>query len=226
MLIRDGLLKWVQWFFFTPLGRAVSSVIHGPISGLAKLSAAAIERGREMTKEERSLMYREGNLETSQLRENFPVEPLAPEAVVILCVDPRLDPIEVLGCRRPSATLFVRSAGSGLSERDVETIWMAIKKGKCNHLLLTTHSDCKAEGIACSTESAKFPSLTGAVSDREGDLWALLGTHIVYSAVVEGRLMVERAHIKTELGCVFGSYQRLIAPGNDIADWHFVELLD
>ena len=66
-------------------------------------------------------------------------------------------------------------------------------------LVLTSHSDCAAEGAAASAESrAKFPAMTELMDGRVQRVEEFLARPTIKEAIEAGRLQVKFARIDTD----------------------------
>ncbi len=81
---------------------------------------------------------------------------------VLTCIDPRVNPYEILGLETGQAYIF-RNAGARASQDALRSISLAIKFGECQQILLMAHSDCLMQKFTpCVIDELFEESLVGA----------------------------------------------------------------
>jgi hypothetical protein len=90
------------------------------------------------------------NRMAASVRSTFPRTPRHPLVAMVVCMDARIDTNELTGDTR-KYYYVVRTAGSVLSEREMEMLELAVDNG-VKVIVLTTHTDCAAERVASSEE--------------------------------------------------------------------------
>jgi hypothetical protein len=138
----------------------------------------------------------EQNRMASAVRTTFPRTPRHPLVAMVVCMDARLDTNELTGDTR-KYYYVVRTAGSVLSERELEMLELAVDNG-VKLIVLTTHSDCAAERVANDAQlRGKYPALTAAVLERGVRIRELLARPKIASRIREGSLAVKLMDIDT-----------------------------
>ncbi len=130
-------------------------------------------------------------------REHIPGYVRKPQALVVMCIDPRLDARVVLGDTRDYYDVL-RVPGSVLSEQNIEAIELGVKEHEVKVVLFTRHTDCAMEKVACTEASHHFPALSDAVHERDEMFEQLLARPIIAERVAAGQLLVRCYTIDTE----------------------------
>ena len=126
---------------------------------------------------------------------------------MIACMDQRIDTNEVVGDTR-RYYYVVRTAGSVLSPAEQEMLELAVLNG-VRIVVLTTHTDCAAEGAAADPEMReKFPAMISLLDERERRIDEFLARPVIRSAIDEGRLQVKFARIDTRTDRLVVEVQR------------------
>jgi carbonic anhydrase len=132
----------------------------------------------------------------SSVRRSFPRSTHHPLVAMLVCMDARIDTLELTGDTR-KYYYVIRNAGSVISEREEEMLELAVANG-VKLLLLTTHSDCAAEKAAADPESRlRYPKLTAAIAEREQRINELLARPNIAEKIASGELLVKRMKIDT-----------------------------
>ncbi len=132
----------------------------------------------------------------SLVRKQFPRSTPHPLVAIVVCMDSRVDTIELAGDTR-KYYYVVRTAGSVMSDHEEEMLELAVANG-VKVVVLTTHSDCAAEKIAKDPEKRKlYPALAAAIDEREKRVQELLARPVIAAKIKSGELLVKRMHIDT-----------------------------
>jgi hypothetical protein len=138
----------------------------------------------------------EQNRMAASVRSTFPRTPRHPLVAMVVCMDARIDTNELTGDTR-KYYYVVRTAGSVLSEREMEMLELAVDNG-VKVIVLTTHTDCAAERVAKSDELQKrYPALSQAVQERGIRIRELLARPAIASRLRDGSLAVKLMDIDT-----------------------------
>lgn len=130
------------------------------------------------------------------VRSAFPRSARHPLVAMVVCMDARLDTVELTGDTR-KYYYVVRTAGSVLDAKEAEMLELAVENG-VKLIVLTTHTDCAAERAATSAElRRRFPALTAAVDARQLRVTELLQRPAIASRIAQGQLAVKRMCIDT-----------------------------
>ena len=141
----------------------------------------------------------------SSVRRQFPRTAPHPLVAMVVCMDSRVDTLELTGDTR-KYYYVLRTAGSVVSEREEDMLELAVANG-VKVIVLTTHSDCAAERVAKDPEKRKlYPSLAAAVDEREQRIQELLARPAIAAKIASGELLVERVHIDTPTEEVLASH--------------------
>lgn len=139
----------------------------------------------------------EQNEMAADVRDMFPRTVRHPVVAILACMDARIDTSELVGDTR-RYYYVVRTAGSVMSPAEQEMLELAVLNG-VKLLLLTSHTDCAAEGAAAKADSRqKFPALTELMDARIGHIEEFLARPAIRKAMDEGNLQVKFARIDTD----------------------------
>ena len=126
----------------------------------------------------------------------FPRTARHPVVAILACMDARLDTSELVGDTR-RYYYVVRTAGSVLSPAEQEMLELAVING-VKIILLTTHTDCAAEGAAVDPELREdFPALTALMDERVRRVEEFMARPTIRDAIAAGELQVKHARIDT-----------------------------
>ncbi len=140
----------------------------------------------------------EQNQMAAGVRDWFPRTVRHPLVAILACMDARIDTSELVGDTR-RYYYIVRTAGSVMSPAEQEMLELAVLNG-VKVLVLTSHTDCAAEGAAANAESReKFPALTELMDARIQRVEEFLARPIIRNAIDEGKLLVKFARIDTAI---------------------------
>lgn len=127
----------------------------------------------------------------------FPRTVRHPVVAILACMDARIDTSELVGDTR-RYYYVVRTAGSVLAPAEQEMLELAVLNG-VKVLVLTSHSDCAAEGAAANREAReKFPALTELMDHRVRHVEEFLERPIIKERIASGELQVKFARIDTD----------------------------
>jgi carbonic anhydrase len=111
-------------------------------------------------------------------------------------MDARIDTSELVGDTR-RYYYVVRTAGSVLSPAEQEMLELAVING-VKIILLTTHTDCAAEGAAADPELREdFPALIALMDERARRVEEFMARPTIRDAIAAGELQVKHARIDT-----------------------------
>ena len=132
----------------------------------------------------------------ADVRDIFPRTSRHPVVAILACMDARIDTSELVGDTR-RYYYVVRTAGSVLSPAEQEMLELAVING-VKIILLTTHTDCAAEGAAADPELRKnFPALTALMDERVRRVEEFMARPTIRDAIAAGELQVKHARIDT-----------------------------
>ncbi len=138
----------------------------------------------------------EHNHLAASVRRRFPRSARHPLVALVVCMDARVDTVELAGDTR-KYYYVVRTAGSVVSEHEEDMLELAVANG-VKVIVLTTHTDCAAEKVAADPEKRKvYPSLVTAMDEREKRISELLARPLIASKIAKGELIVKRVNIDT-----------------------------
>ena len=158
------------------MARGLAEGVRKTSHGLGRLlDEELLPDPEQMDCEEQLAFVLANNAETADFRSLFPRKFHHGQVLLLLCMDCRLSPEEILGDARPYY-YTPRVAGGYISPKVREMIRLAIKAG-VRLVVLTKHDDCAAERVAASEEAAEFENLGAALADREAQI-ALLAEEL------------------------------------------------
>ncbi len=132
----------------------------------------------------------------SQVRKRFPRTPRHPEMAIVMCMDRRLDPVEVVADTR-MFYYVIRNAGATIGPKEQENLEVAVRQG-AGVVLFTRHSDCAGETLASDSKVAPlFPETVHAIEERDMRLRQFLARPYIQERVKTGRLLVKIMDIDT-----------------------------
>jgi carbonic anhydrase len=202
-MLAGALALGGAFLFLTPAGQSVQFLLGGAMVNLGyrlqdHLASYdfAPQHEHEISPEEVwKEMLRQNEL-AAGVRRTFPRSARHPLVAMVVCMDARLDTVELTGDTRKYYYL-VRTAGSVLEAKEAEMLELAVENG-VKLIVLTTHTDCAAERAAASAElRRRFPALTEAVDARQVRIAELLQRPAIADRVAQGQLAVKRMTIDT-----------------------------
>ena len=132
----------------------------------------------------------------ADVRDVFPRTVRHPVVAILACMDARIDTSELVGDTR-RYYYIVRTAGSVLGAAEQEMLELAVLNG-VKVLVLTSHSDCAAEGAAGDPESReRFPALTELMDERVRRIEEFMARPVIRDAIENGELQVRLGRIDT-----------------------------
>jgi hypothetical protein len=138
----------------------------------------------------------EQNLLASGVRKRFPRSTHHPLVAMVVCMDARVDTVELTGDTR-KFYYVVRTAGSVLGPQELDMLELAVANG-VKVVVLTTHTDCAAEKVAADPmRRPKFPALSAGIDEREARITEFLARPLIASKIAAGELVVKRMQIDT-----------------------------
>jgi carbonic anhydrase len=130
------------------------------------------------------------------VRKQFPRSARHPLVAMVVCMDARVDTVELTGDTR-KYYYVVRTAGSVLGEKEEDMLELAVANG-VKVIVLTTHTDCAAEKMARDPAQRKlYPNLAAAIDEREKRVRELLERPLIAKKIASGELIVKRVNVDT-----------------------------
>ena len=140
-------------------------------------------------------MLRQNEL-AAGVRRRVPRTAHHPLVALVACMDARIDTNELTGDTR-RFYYVIRTAGSVLEDKELEILELAVERG-VKLIVLTTHSDCAAEGAAANPAlRARYPALTRAIDQRDQRVAQLLARAKIAERLANGALAVKLMDIDT-----------------------------
>ena len=132
----------------------------------------------------------------SGVRKHFPRSSRHPVIAMVVCMDARVDTVELTGDTR-KYYYMVRTAGSVIGPEEVEMLELAVANG-VKVVVLTTHSDCAAEKVAADPEKRRlYPALSAGIDERDLRIAAFLKRPAIAAKLASGDLVVKQMNIET-----------------------------
>lgn len=197
------LLLGVAFLMFTRPGRSAQFVVGGALVNLGyrmqdHLHSFDFDAAHEhdITPDQIwTEMLRQNSL-AAGVRRRFPRTARHPLIALVVCMDARIDTNELTGDTR-KYYYIIRTAGSVLDDKEAEMLELAVENG-VKLIVLTTHSECAAEGAAANPAlRERYPALTSAVDVREARIAELLARPAIAERIAKGELAVKRMNIDT-----------------------------
>ncbi len=161
-----------------------------------RLSKFDFEHDESITPEQIWVELERQNELASGMRGIFPRTARHPVVAILACMDARIDTSELVGDTR-RYYYIVRTAGSVLGPAEQEMLELAVING-VKIILLTTHTDCAAEGAAADPEMReRFPALTALMDERVRRVEEFMARPTIRDAIAAGKLQVKHARIDT-----------------------------
>jgi len=161
-----------------------------------RLSRFDFEHDESITSDQIWKELKEQNDLAADVRDIFPRTARHPVVAILACMDARIDTSELVGDTR-RYYYVVRTAGSVLSPAEQEMLELAVING-VKIILLTTHTDCAAEGASADPElREKFPALTALMDERARRVEEFMARPTIRDAIAAGELQVKHARIDT-----------------------------
>ena len=161
-----------------------------------RLSHYDFEHDESISPEEIWAELKRQNQLAAGIRGIFPRTVRHPVVAILACMDARIDTSELVGDTR-RYYYIVRTAGSALAPAEQEMLELAVVNG-VKVVVLTTHTDCAAEGAAADPElRAKFPALAELMDKRTQHIDDFMERPIIREAIEAGELTIKYARIDT-----------------------------
>lgn len=198
-----ALLAGTAFLTLTSTGRSAQFVVGGALINLGYRLQDRLHAYDFATREERELspdeiwteMLRQNRM-SSGVRRTFPRTSHHPLVALVACMDARIDTNELTGDTR-RYYYVIRTAGSVLEDKEAEMLELAVENG-VKLIVLTTHSDCAAEGAAANPAlRQRYPALTHAVDVRDQRINQLLARAPIAQRIAGGQLAVKLMNIDT-----------------------------
>ena len=161
------------------------------------LDAYDFEHHEQITAEQVWAEFEKQNALASAVREKFPRSVRHPLVAMLVCMDARLDTLELSGDTRRNYYV-VRTAGSVMAPEEEEMLELVVANG-VKVIVLTRHSDCAAEKAARDAAlRAKYPALASRIDQRDAMVKDFLARPAIAEKVQRGELVVKELLIDTE----------------------------
>ncbi|MCB0331525.1 MAG: hypothetical protein KDD70_17760, partial [Bdellovibrionales bacterium] len=202
LILIIALAVAAYWLMSTDTGRQTQFLIGGAFVNLGyrmqdHLEVYDFDDHHDVSPEEIWDIVRHHNSLASSVRDWFPRTSRHPLVALVACMDQRIDTAELTGDTR-MYYYVIRTAGSILSEREQEMLELAVANG-VKLILLTTHTDCAAEGAAASPESrALYPAMTQGVDNRENRFREFLERPVIAKRVANGELLIKEVLVDSK----------------------------
>lgn len=123
-----------------------------------------------------------------------------PKAVLIMCIDPRLDDNRILGDTRGYYDV-IRIPGSVITEEVAEAVELAVVKHAVHLVMVVTHTDCAMEKLAASPDGRQhYPLLADGINNHGRRLQSLSHRPAILERLQQQRVWVIEKRIDTKTG--------------------------
>lgn len=123
-----------------------------------------------------------------------------PKAVLIMCIDPRLDDNRILGDSRGYYDI-IRIPGSVITEEVAEAVELAVVKHSVNLVMVVTHTDCAMEKLAASADGKQhYPLLAEGINNHRKRLQSLSHRPAILERLQKQQVWVIERRIDTRTG--------------------------
>lgn len=123
-----------------------------------------------------------------------------PKAVLIMCIDPRLDDNRILGDSRGYYDI-IRIPGSVITEEVAEAVELAVVKHAVNLVMVVTHTDCAMEKLAASEDGRHhYPLLSEGINNHAKRLQSLSHRPAILERLQKQQVWVIERRIDTKTG--------------------------
>jgi carbonic anhydrase len=123
-----------------------------------------------------------------------------PKAVLIMCIDPRLDDNRILGDSRGYYDI-IRIPGSVITEEVAEAVELAVVKHSVNLVMVVTHTDCAMEKLAASEDGRHhYPLLSEGINNHSKRLQSLSHRPAILERLQKQQVWVIERRIDTRTG--------------------------
>lgn len=123
-----------------------------------------------------------------------------PKALLILCIDPRLDDNRILGDSRGYYDI-IRIPGSVITAEVAEAVELAVVKHAVKLVMVITHTDCAMEKLAASRDGrAHYPLLAEGINYHSQRLRALSHRPAILERLQKQHVWIIEKRIDTATG--------------------------
>lgn len=123
-----------------------------------------------------------------------------PKAVLIMCIDPRLDDNRILGDTRGYYDV-IRIPGSVITEEVAEAVELAVVKHAVKLVMVVTHTDCAMEKLAASADGKHhYPLLAEGINNHRKRLQSLSHRPAILERLQKQQVWVIERRIDTKTG--------------------------
>lgn len=123
-----------------------------------------------------------------------------PKAVIIMCIDPRLDDNRILGDARGYYDI-IRIPGSVITEEVAEAVELAVVKHAVKLVLVVTHTDCAMEKLAASQDGQHhYPLLSEGINNHSKRLQSLSHRPAILERLQKQQVWVIERRVDTKTG--------------------------
>lgn len=123
-----------------------------------------------------------------------------PKAVIIMCIDPRLDDNRILGDARGYYDI-IRIPGSVITEEVAEAVELAVVKHAVKLVMVVTHTDCAMEKLAASEDGQHhYPLLSEGINNHSKRLQSLSHRPAILQRLQKQQVWVIERRVDTKTG--------------------------
>mgnify|MGYP000920972783 CR=1 FL=1 len=123
-----------------------------------------------------------------------------PKALLILCIDPRLDDNRILGDTRGYYDI-IRIPGSVITEEVAEAVELAVVKHEVKLVMVITHTDCAMERLAASEDGRHhYPLLAEGINNHSKRMQTLSHRPAILERLQKQQVWVIEKRIDTKTG--------------------------
>jgi carbonic anhydrase len=126
-----------------------------------------------------------------------------PKALIIMCIDPRLNSSRILGDTRGYYDV-IRIPGSVITEEVAEAVELAVTKHETKLVMVITHTDCAMEHLAASDEGKHhYPLLAEGINNHAKRMQSLSHRPAILDRLQKQQLWVIEKRLDTKTGKFF-----------------------
>lgn len=123
-----------------------------------------------------------------------------PKAVLIMCIDPRLNNSRILGDTRGYYDI-IRIPGSVITEEVAEAVELAVVKHAVKLVMVVTHTDCAMEKLAASEDGKHhYPLLSEGINNHSKRLQSLSHRPAILERLQKQQVWVIERRVDTKTG--------------------------
>ncbi len=123
-----------------------------------------------------------------------------PKALLIMCIDPRLDDNRILGDSRGYYDI-IRIPGSVITAEVAEAVELAVVKHSVNLVMVVTHTDCAMEKLAASDAGRHhYPLLSEGINNHSKRLQSLSHRPPILERLQKQQVWVIERRLDTRTG--------------------------